>query len=75
MKEPLTNAFPYRSEQPQTCFALINKLSPIIRIVLKSKAMKQVISINAIAYTFMNREAILKLGIPQTKICVHLTAL
>ena len=55
MKEPLTNAFPYRSEQPQTCFALINKLSPLIRIVLKSKAMKQVISINAIAYTLMNR--------------------
>ena len=37
--------------------------------------MKQVTDITAIPYTYMCQEAILKLGMPRTKIYVHLTAL
>ena len=57
LKEPKTNYFSYEVEQPQTCFARINELSPLVRIVLRSKAMKQVIDITAIAYTILHRWA------------------
>ena len=64
----MTNDFFHGAEQPQTCFGWINELSPLLRIVLRSKAMKQVIDITAIAYTIMYGEAILKLGMQLMKI-------
>ena len=36
----------------------MNELSPLVRIVLTSKAMKQVIDITVIAYTIMYGEAV-----------------
>ena len=39
LKEPMTNDFPCGAEQPQTCFAWVNELSPLVRFVLRSKAM------------------------------------
>ena len=49
----MTNDFSYGAEQPQTRFASINKLSPLVRIVLRSKAIKQVTNITVIAYSVM----------------------
>ena len=71
----MTNDFPFGAEQPQTCFVRINKLFPRFSIVLSSNTIKQVSDFTAIAYTVMYREAILKHGIPRTKLYVHLTTL
>ena len=62
----MINNFRYGAEQPQTCLASINEQSPFLKIVLRSKTMKQVIDIAAITCTIMYPEAILKLGILQT---------
>ena len=55
--ESKTNEFPYEVEPSQTCFACIKELSPLVMILLRSKAKKQVIDITAMAFTIMNREA------------------
>ena len=55
-KESKTNDLPYEVEPSQTCCARIKELSPLVMIVLRSKAKKQVIDITAMAFTIMNRE-------------------
>ena len=50
LKEPKANDFPYEAEQPQTYFAWIYELPPLSRVVLRSKAIKHVIDITAIAF-------------------------
>ena len=59
LQEPKTNDFPYEAEEPQNCFKKINELSPFVKNVLTSKALKQVIDITAIEYTLTVRKAFL----------------
>ena len=62
-------------EQNSLKLALIESMKSLVKIVFKSKTMKQVIDIPAIAYAITFREAMLKLVMTRTKIYVHLMAL